>query len=83
MPDPSFVRAKRAVKKQPPDWMCWLCLNHVNKNRIVVQSGRRRGLCSQCLWRLCHHQGRLDVASYWTRDWPRASIGPIGQRRAQ
>lgn len=82
MPDSEFVRAKRAAKTVC-DHLCRVGQHYVSRNELAIRMDKKQGLCGRCIVKHTqrHPGDAVDVASYWTRDWPVGAIGPVGARR--
>lgn len=83
MPQPEFIKARRKARKESSDWYCWGGHHRVGHAAITVEHAKRRGICRRCVYQRSVVNGTFDLASYWTKDWPRHSIGPIGKRSAR
>lgn len=70
MPDPGFTRKKRQERAIAGGRACRYCGRRCGTPLVVVQYEQRWCLCEWCLHRYAMHNGRLDLSTYWSRDWP-------------
>jgi hypothetical protein len=67
-----FVQDKRRKRQQEQErWLCRTGAHYIARTMIAVQYGSRVGVCGNCIAKRCDRKpdGRLDLSTYWTRDW--------------
>jgi hypothetical protein len=73
MPERSFIAYKRSQRKSEQlRWLCRTGAHRMPRTMFVVQHDKHMGLCGNCFAARCARKpnGKLDIATYWLRDWP-------------